>query len=150
MAGEELGYKTLKGMITSLAADSMIDEVRETGARHDEFQAILPAYIRLWLNPNLVEISADPAVYMLSMAGEQSGIKLQWEFATHGGVGTGILIDTVKEWYKPDAFPPMFDEQMRIRLETLGTGQSHQLNYVMYYTIRKYSELEMVQVIAGY
>lgn len=143
-------YVTMQGASRQTVVDADITEVRATGARQDKFQAIIPAYIRLEQNPLWV-VNNDlvgPWAFEAAFGGKSSGIALKWQ-VVKTDTGGGIL-DTNLEWYVPPFFPPMFDEEMEIKLRSTGLGQVLVVEYIMYYTIKTFTEMEMVQALESY
>lgn len=144
------GYKVMQGSLSQTAVDTDIADARFTGARQDQFQAITPAYIRLEQDP-LLAVNYDlvgPWAFEVVFGGKQSGIALKWQVVKSD---TGaVLFDTNLEWYLPEFFPPMFDEEMEVKIRSIGLAQVLVVDYIMYYNIKTYSELEMVQALESY
>lgn len=145
-----MAYKTIKGRLQQIVVDGDISANRSTGARQSEFEAITPAYIRLEQDP-LYAASfsvAGPWAFEVVFGGVSSGIALKWQ-VTKTDTGAAIF-DTNLEWSVPGYFPPLFDEDFNISLRSIGLGQVLICDYIMYYTVKKYTELEMVQTLEGY
>lgn len=144
--------KVIRGTITQSAANATVTEVKSTGALQSAFQGLVVAYIRLELNANLFLIgSPAPGYVTMRLGGVQSGIELVNSHAIIGVAGqvTGS-VDLIKEWYKPDIFPPLFDEEFVATLESEGSAVALAMSYTMYYGVSTYSELDMVLNIAMY
>lgn len=142
--------KVMRGSLVQTAVSGTISDLRETGARNSDFEAILPLYVRLEQDPLYVAGNnlVGPWAWDISFGGLNSGIALKWQVVKSDTGCTSL--DTNLEWYLPDFFPPMFDEQIEITIRSAGLGQVLGLEYLMYYEIKKYSELEMVQAFESY
>jgi hypothetical protein len=147
----------MQGTVTQPVADALIVETRTTGARQELFQGIFPAYMRLaFPQSTLVELCStirpDRFIVDIQLRGKQSGIVLIWRFGGFtSGAGTfSGIIDGVLEWYVPEFFPIMFDEEMEISLDSTVSGCVLTVDYTMYYAIIQSDELTMVKTIADY
>lgn len=143
-------YKVMQGNIQQLIVNTDITARRSTGARQSEFEAVIPAYIRLEQDPLYVQANdlVGPWSFEVVFGGVSSGIALKWQVVkTDTG---GAILDTNLEWYVPDFFPPMFDEEFSISIRSADLGQVLVCDYIMYYVIKKYTEMEMVQTLESY
>lgn len=143
-------YKVMQGHVEQVAVDITVSETRSTGARQSEFEAILPAYIRLEQDPIYVQgfDLVGSWSFDIVFGGVSSGVALKWQVVkTDTG---GVILDTNLEWYVPEFFPPLFDEEFKITVRSSDLGQVLVCDYIMYYAIKKYSELEMVQALETY
>lgn len=142
--------KVMRGSIQQTVVNVDISDQRETGARNSEFEAIVPLYVRLEQDPIYVSSNdlVGPWSWDISFGGLNSGIALKWQVVKTDSGCTSL--DTNLEWYIPDFFPAMFDELIEIKIRSSDLGQILVLDYLMYYEIRKYSELEMVQAFESY
>lgn len=143
-------YMVMQGNIQQLAVDTDITVLRSTGARREEFEAVIPAYIRLEQDPLYAQAYdiVGPWSFEVTFGGESSGIALKWQVVK---TDTGaVLFDTNLEWYVPEFFPPMFDENFKVSVRSTDLGQVLICDYIMYYTVKKYSEMEMVQTLESY
>lgn len=143
-------YKVMQGNIQQTAVNTDITILRSTGAIRGEFEAVIPAYIRLEQDPIYAQAYdvVGPWSFEVVFGGESSGIALKWQIVK---ADTGaVLFDTNLEWYVPESFPPMFDENFRLSIRSADLGQVLSCDYIMYYTIKKYSEMEMVQTLESY
>lgn len=142
--------KVMRGVLQQTVVNNTITDLRETGARNSDFEAIVPLYVRLEQDPALVYNYdvVGPWNFNISFGGLSSGIALKWQVVkTDTG---GAILDTNLEWYVPNFFPPMFDELIQVQIASDDLGQLLRLEYLMYYEIRRYSELDMVQAIESY
>jgi len=145
----------MQGTLSQTVADGIVTEVRTTGARQDLFQGILPVYMRLALTyVCMVElcITIKPMNYVVDVLfrGVQSGIVLTWRFGMNGNATGSAMVDGVLEWYIPDIFPNLFDEEWELVVDSTGTGCMLSVDYTMYYSIIQSDEMEMVKTIADY
>ena len=134
-------------VVPQSAADVSTVAYKETGAYVKDFTAIVPAYIEVQAGQVSMLAGLEPASYKFTISGEDSGIALMWGFIVKVG---GALVPTTERWYRPAIHPVMFDERMVCTVASTGSGQINTGKFIMYYEIQKYTELEMVQIMAGY
>jgi len=137
--------RKLEGRLSQSAADTSTTVIHNTGARQDKFEGIFPAYIRLRLDAPALIASIVGSWITASMGGVTSNIELFQSVIWYGGT-----YDPDREWYPPAIFIPLFDEQFYVKIESAGTAAIQSVDYVMYYDVKTYSELEMIQTIEGY
>lgn len=146
----------MQGTVTQASADDAVLVTRTTGARQSSFEGILPAYMRLALTfTAMIElcITIKPVNWVIDVEfrGKQSGIKLIWRFGHLSGDASGTRpVDGILEWYVPDIFPVLFDEEWELALDSQSTGCHIAIDYTMYYSIVQSDEMSMVKTIADY
>jgi hypothetical protein len=139
--------KKLEVVLTQTAADTTTTVSRETGVVSELFNAVVPAYIRIEAGQTAIRTGVEPYSVKFTLSGAQSGIALVWGIVVRAG---GCSVLTTKEWERPLIFPIMFDEEINFTVESVGTGLAVTGKFVIYYELQTFTELEMVQTIAGY